>query len=1690
MDGATASSQVFTGHTLVPLPPDQMSLVGKLIEKLEKQWRLGLEAAEDSDLSTAVYDTNLFLRRRVPDEIEEVLATFDQDALNQIQMRFGDRALSLLQFAEAIVQSGTYDPIRVPAFIGGVVDMFLEVQRSQKERALGAPPQTVLWGQLMNHLIESPEIGLFKGELGCGAENARDSTSSNQMNRSTTIDCAKHPGGIVEKVYWLSYLGDLATVEGTESVYFWTPTGKSIESYRAELTPQLPDEFYDEHHRSLWSIQAIAWDGELNDITALLSNRMLITWRLRSREKGQFQQKRELRIHANKTVLPGSAFSSGDKEQAHVVWKLELKHVDMKTESKAPRGSSSPSHSRGSGRQGDHRAVNPKAEQNQQLAKRREEREAAEVATMLDIWWNVALKMYVTTDRRGRLFFWDLRKVESSLLEDMHTPAFELSAHKRAVTGHCEISKHKFATCSLDHMVMLWDNRNLNQAPEMTIKDHSNAVLSLAYLPMYSSLVTVGCEKRVFVWSVDSTAYRGVRAKLSGHGANLRQVSAGAKVFFTLDERCVAILWDGATLANLQTINAENLQPKLCTVMPTMGRLCLSGRRLNFFDGNETVAPLIGAALTKEQMAKRKAEEATQASLKERAKPKWCGLSPCRGSMLSVTEVEIKMHARGSPADARIIFNAPEGESITSFCAMDEASLVVLGTSKGGVHFLKHRSGFAVKVYPGRKAEEKAAKAQPRQAALPATPGGGPASPTAGGMLALADGDAGDVSPGRASRVGFLGGDTPAAARLRAMSTQSRSGAGSPVGFNVPDFGADAAEEEGGGGGVQKEQGEMIRQGPVQYMANAPTPEEIQEGLSTQITCVLACQEHGRVFAGTTEGRVLVFALEEDFPVIRWTSPESPSAVTCLQWIGRCAIGDADGDPGLLAVGTHDGVVQLYGMAQLKPAGLVQMHRILPEEDPEKRVPIRYLILSSVTSDPMLPCTMLTIDAQSRIRLWGLRVDMYSGKLVDLRLVLDGGILLPLRLDDDGCATAVAKPGEAEQEEERRKAEAEREKKAKADAQAAQLEAAAKKGKAALQAEEERLRVEPKQPSVLDLPPAHSKDSKITALTVVSGQLAIPSFARMKWAKEARNRPPPHPEVLPEEEDPLAFMTQTPASPSKRPSSNQKSEKGGKKDKDKEGEECSDYNKEKAEIVQSRLDVRPRTPPLPLHGETPPFTYGDGDRLLFIADSEGWIRCLDIGHSVDAAVEAMSPVPVHIEDPVVSATARAGFSTTSPAAQADVSTSLLSVSGIQDEGSTLLLGPMPAPKPEVCRVLGAWRASNEAVLSLVPASGPCGLVSVDASKEVKVWSTTGELWSHFSLRTQDGQIGPPLLWPPPHTLASQLALMEVAKGLTEKLGLDMSRKKLSGRQRVSSKQQRKGQQQQGYPSKKEKASAAGTTADAAEGGPAGGGGGGGKAAFKARMMAKKAAQEAAAEVPAAAEEPAGAPATEADAAEPHDDGEEEDSPMPIGDGQPGPPTAAERRAQLQEMISKGALSAGFRSYREFQSANQRKLKHAPQQPEKRPPMPQGKPTTSEFQGRRSDFFVRRPSAYGVELSTSREEQYWDSGTRGLGARSASDGALVRYVDAAVSECTGSVRRNLGVDVSVTSRRTMHKPSFVAGLDINGVSADPTNPKSATGQAVKKLLGGKSKSATSLSAMMDTRRGSTLQGAGGMALRGK
>jgi len=1390
-------------------PDASPSLVRVLLERMERQFSRIARLDRHQEGATgparlenlhqvAISDfiTRGYLRRRAPDEIESVLTTLDANAMDLIRRAFEEQPLGMQQFVEAIVRTGTYDADRIVAFIGGVVDLFYEVLRSQADRAIpGQVPGTVNWAQVMNHFIECPEIAMFEGSEGgmLGTKVASSTAKQPTVQRNNFVDRAKHQSCGIDKIYWNNYVDALVTVEGNESVYFFSPHAPGLDSPLAVLTPHLGPDFYDHEDEPLYHVQAVAWDEEMQDLSVVLSNRMLIMWRLRNREKCQWQQKRELRFEAVRKEVRGI-------EKAPT-WDVRIVTVDGQTGGEL-QGAKKPS---------------PETES----AMRRslgEARQADEAATQLDIWWNQYLRCWITTDATGSLFLWNLRALEGAFLDPFLSPKKVLREHTKLVTSHLELNKNKFTTCSLDRSVILWDHRNLT--PEMKLQGtgaHSASVLSQAYLPRFNSLVTVACEKKVFVWTIDSTAFRGMKAKLSGHSANVMRVSAGQKVFFTLDEAFNGILWDGSTLVSLQTINLSTIVPRQCTCVPEHGTICLSGRRLNFVEGNEAAAEKLGKPLTKEQQAKTLAKHKEGASLKESAAPRFCGLAESRASILSATEVEVRLHARGNPGLSRALFNAPEGEFINAFQASDKLSCAVFGTSKGAIHFVKYRSGFALKSYPGKREGED----WQASAATGAADGGGEGEDADGGKKKKNRGRFGTnqsatiESSGRGSSPTAAGNHSP-------KSAGNNKGAASPQGAAAP-FGSptpgDSAEgfARGGAGGGDEDGGappaEVRRQVAVRSsetsQRTAPTPEEAMKGLSSNVTSVLMCEDQGRVYVGTNEGQVLVFTTEEGFPVLRWmNSPEGPGPVTCLHCGPEAA--------GLLAVGTQGGSVHLYKLPNFRLAGSVSVAKLMFESDAAAQgAALKHVRLFSVAADPDLPLTLVTVDIFSRFRLWGLNVHESSGKLKDLRLIMDGG-----QLREVDCIPESARPKGRD-----RKTKAAAKKAAPSKTDLPEPKGEASGSTAAASAAAVSSEAEGAVQFVLERGLSHDF-VQVSALTMIEGLVQLPTRSLAKQPAEGPVSVDAKDDCGPEKAAELAAALD----PKKRKEKDEAalaekaifvtavgagggaaSPKGEAADPvfvgfDEEMEDPgaefsgSDTDGDADEIVGRRVWRRPPSPkpPVPPAGESAEAWAArsapqvcDGGRLLWVADTGGWIWCLDVAGTVETAVSRSPPVGVILDTTGAGGAAKSAGATVKRSTLHNSRPSIrLPTAGLgstvarrggggdgDDHGGPMLSRPLSTIKaqPDAFRVVGAWPAHLTAVQSLVAVSAPSSLVSTDTTKDVKVWSTSGDLWGHFSLRSVEGERAPVAIWPPPHVLAAQVSLMRQSKSLCQRMGFHTNR---------------------------------------------------------------------------------------------------------------------------------------------------------------------------------------------------------------------------------------------------------------------------------------------------------------------------
>jgi hypothetical protein len=417
-------------------------------------------------------------------------------------------------------------------------------------------------------------------------------------------------------------------------------------------------------------------------------------------------------------------------------------------------------------------------------------------------------------------------------------------------------------------------------------------------------------------------------------------------------------------------------------------------------------------------------------------------------------------------------------------------------------------------------------------------------------------------------------------------------------------------------------------------------------------------------------------------------------------------------------------------------------------------------------------------------------------------------------------------------------------------------------------------------------------------------------------------------------------------------------------------------------------------------------------------------------------------------------------------------------------------------------------------VSLVPTSSPPALVSTDVERQVKVWSTSGELWSHFSMSGVDP--GSTFLWPPPHVIAAQHALMTIAKGLCKKLGLrtsGVSQDKLSasskamprrnkpkqkaGKENGNSSASEKKPKEQEKKKQEKRVIVVGDENEADEVRRQRLAGKGKEVSSESedvppQFMTEPAISPSAPSASAAADSesakkpaspprpgPSVAKAKEADAEadaeagktaaskEVSDENFFDDGDVietgGVGDGgagddereEDGAPKARSRafsREQMTKMVRNRGFSSGFQSYNGFmmKSSSQGALDLSRRSGE----------SLSQLESQRSSFFGREASDFGVSFITKREENHWDRSIRGMGARSSSEGALLKYALTGVQEATKSVYEELGVDVSRTDMNLLKRPSFLARLDRRPEveQAFLRDPSSSTAQAVAKMYG--------------------------------
>lgn len=147
-----------------------------------------------------------------------------------------------------------------------------------------------------------------------------------------------------------------------------------------------------------------------------------------------------------------------------------------------------------------------------------------------DLWYQTQLGWWVTGDKDGLLTFFDLQNPKFDAKGRL-VPNKVAPGHTNKVTVLLELGQNFFITASLDRTILMWDQRQLTV--DTRKDDHKSAVLSVIFLPLYSLLISAGCEKLIYCWTIEGcAAFRGLRKRLAAHEHNLVHLASAAHAFF------------------------------------------------------------------------------------------------------------------------------------------------------------------------------------------------------------------------------------------------------------------------------------------------------------------------------------------------------------------------------------------------------------------------------------------------------------------------------------------------------------------------------------------------------------------------------------------------------------------------------------------------------------------------------------------------------------------------------------------------------------------------------------------------------------------------------------------------------------------------------------------------------------------------------------------------------------------------------------------------------------------------------------------------------------------------------------------------------------------------------------------------------------------------------------------------------
>jgi len=162
-------------------------------------------------------------------------------------------------------------------------------------------------------------------------------------------------------------------------------------------------------------------------------------------------------------------------------------------------------------------------------------------------------------------------------------------AHKGQIMDCVELRlPPAIATCSLDQSIRIWDLHSGTRLGTLKPK-HLSGVRSLDYTPDFSgSIISVGHENYIKVWSPEVSIHQAYVGMLEGHNTAVMNAKfiQRAPYVVSIDEKLNIRIWDIRNLACLQVISQDRKQFEcngLC-VLGTQHKFVIYGRRMILFD--------------------------------------------------------------------------------------------------------------------------------------------------------------------------------------------------------------------------------------------------------------------------------------------------------------------------------------------------------------------------------------------------------------------------------------------------------------------------------------------------------------------------------------------------------------------------------------------------------------------------------------------------------------------------------------------------------------------------------------------------------------------------------------------------------------------------------------------------------------------------------------------------------------------------------------------------------------------------------------------------------------------------------------------------------------------------------------------------------------------------------------------------